>query len=257
MAWRKGSRGRKTYRRKYAYRRKAKKYGRVMFNIKKYLSSRAETKVYKTQLTYSVLNDRLAGTQPLGLIFRGTDQNQRVGESIRLVGIKVVYSFVPLASRWSGATRIRFMVVRGQAWAANVGLWSTLSAATEDMCWDKAAPRNGAEVWNSDMGALLMCQETVYPNLGIQATVLDPNEVPPTDNLMQVNNETTANGRRRKMWFSGKGRTVKWRTATDQYTFTESQPNLLVYASNLGSQMAYGTTLGTLYSTVHVYYKDM
>lgn len=256
MAWRKGSRGRKTYRRKYAYRRKAKRYGRVMFNVKRYLASRAETKVYKAQLTYTVLNDRIAATQPLGLIVRGTSQNERIGDTVRLVGIKLVYSFVPSASRWSGQTRLRMMIVRGQAWAGNTSLWATLSATTEDQIWDKAAPRNGSEVWNSDMGALLMNQETVYPTLGIQATINDPNEAPPTDNLLNVNNETTANGRRRKMWFSGKGKVVKWRTPTDQYTFTESQPNIVVYASNLGSQMLYGTTLGTLYTTIHVYYKD-
>lgn len=259
MAWRKYSKSRQAYRKRYRLRRRgARRFGRgVMSSVRRMLASRAETKVSKAQLTYTVSNDRVAYTQPLGLIVRGTSQNERIGESIRLVGYKLVWSFTPTANRWQGNTRLRVMIVQGQAWAAASSLFVPLSSGTEDQVFDKVAPRNGAEVWNSDMGRLLKQTEQRFPNYLVMSTTQNPNEAPPTDTILSHNWETNANTIRGKLWFPAKQRIVKWRSPSEQYSFTASQPNICVYAYNCGAGVGYGFTLGTLYMTIHVYYKDM
>lgn len=257
MAWRKFSKSRKAYRKKYRVRRRGARMfgGGIMSRVKRMLASRAETKVIKNQYTITLTNDRVFSSQPLGTILRGTGQNERIGESIRLVGMKIVYAFEPLSSRWSGQTRTRLMIVRGQAWAATSALFATLAAAVEDQVFDKAAPRNGAEVWNTDMGALLRNQETVWPQKVISTAAAQTGGPLPTQ-VNQIDSiETTDSSIRKKLWFPAKGSLVKWRNAAEQYTFTTSQPNLVFYAYNPSG--AYAAALGTVYMTIHIYYKDM
>lgn len=214
----------------------------------------SETKVFKAQYTINLLNDRVFSSQPMIPITRGTGQNERIGDSIRLVGFKLVYSFEPISTRWSGNTRTRVMVVRGQAWAAASALFASLASAVEDAVFDKAAPRNGAEIWNSDMGKLLRNQEKVWPQKAVQTGHTITGGPLPAQVDAVIANETSDSGIRKTMWFPGKMGLVKWRDAASQSQFTTAQPNLVVYSYNPSG--AYAVALGTMYMTVHVYYKD-
>lgn len=245
MVWRKKSASRKRYRKRYTRKRAWRKR-----RIPRLVYREAETKVLKTQLTYTCLNDRLASTQPLGLIIRGTGQNERIGESIRLQGIKCVWAFENNTSVVN-PVRLRIMAVVGGAWAAGSALLANLTATTEDQCFDKIAPRNGSEIWNSDMGKVMTSREVVFRGQMVPWVIA--NNAQPTTNA--VTNEMTDTGRRYSMWVPCRNRLVKWRDATSLFQFTVSQPNIVVYTNSPGR--VYGATLGTLYLTIHLYYKDM
>lgn len=256
------SAGRKRYRKRYLAKRKWKRTGGTYRLVRRVLDARAETKCFKAQYTVNLLNDRIFTSQPLGPIVRGTGQNERIGESIRLVGYKISYAFEAAAGRFSACTRTRMMIVIGQAWQATSALPATLPANVEDTVFDKVAPRNGAEIWNSDMGKLLANKEVVHPQKVITTGYIDNGQITnnttataTTTNVGATSLETTDPGVRYQLWYNNKQRLCKWRHNTDQWLFTSAQPNIVLYSYNPGA--GYGVAVGTIYMTVHVYYKDM
>lgn len=241
--------GRKSFRKRWRPRRKGYSRGSVKYAVARILDQKTETKVAKINGSYDVLNDRVASCQPLVQITRGTGNANRIGEQIRLVGIKVVYHFVPGAGLWTSNTRLRMMVLRGAAFSPGVAGFQAEAVAVADGLFDHAA-RGGHEIVDTDYAKLILNKETVIP-VGVNQTSVQNNAVPA---INQISNETMDDTHRYKLWFSGRKGLVKWRSAASQSLFTQSQPILALYAWH--AQTAQSVNIGTLYYTIHVYYKD-
>lgn len=256
--WRRGSKSRKQYRKRYNARRKWKRRagarGYIKSAIARYIDSRAETKVFKyTTALDPLANDRFYTCQPMGTIVRGVAQNERIGDHIRLVGMKLVFNFVPLSTIVATGIRFRMGFIKGARFGTGQSTFVAVSAGDEEAVFDKAAPRTGAEIMNTDQMAILQNRMKFYRPQYMQTQV--DNNVPINGGTNNIYNTLVDSVQRFTMWFPGQHRLVKWRTATDQWAFTQSQPQPFFYAFAQNTYV-HNTPLGTLNYTVHVYYKD-
>lgn len=237
-----GRRGRKRMRRM----RNAGKQS-IAKTVKRVLYKQSETKYYSYSGQLSCINDRMYVYNPLVGIVRGTAQNERVGESIRVVGYKIVYSFVPSSGITSGQTRLRFMALRGDVWSSQALAPSLVSTTTTDL--GLGTPRLGTEVFNRDTGNLLL-NRTWIPRMQ-----LDLGTSTVAGGVTTYDNSVVAPARRFRYWLPMRGQRVQWRSDTSNATFKFPVVSHAFYNYNPGT--AAGNTTGVINYNVYVYYKDI
>lgn len=244
----------KTFRRKVGRRgrkrmRRMRKKGAVSIakTVKRVLYKQAETKHYSYTGTVTLTNDQMYVYNPLVGIVKGTDQHTRVGESVRVIGYKVVYAFTPSIGVTAAQTRLRFVTVKGEMWSTSVTAPTVISAASLDLGF--GTPRVGTEVFNRDTGSLLL-NRTWIPRFQLDlatstvaggVTTYDQNVVVPA--------------KRFRYWLPMRGQRVQWRSDTSNSLFRFPVPTHGIYTWN--PALANGNTAGVLGYTVYVYYKDM
>lgn len=237
-----GRRGRKRMRR-------MRKKGTLSIakTVKRVLFKQAETKQYTVVGQVSVAHDQFYTHNPFVGIARGTGQDQRIGDNIRVIGIKVVYSFTPVVSLDAGQTRLRFFILKGDMWNNTYTTPTAISASALSLAF--GSTRVGTEVFNRDTGAILL-HRTWLPR---HQTYLSAGVV--SGSTTTYDNYAVLPAQRFRFWLPMRGQRIVWRSDAVTNLFRFDVPTVGTYCWN--NAVSPGLSIGTLGYTVTVYYKDI
>jgi hypothetical protein len=246
--------------RKFGKRKGGKSFKKRVLAV---MQQQVETKKYPGSGNFAVAKDTMVWACPYAGIIAGLSSTQRIGDTIRLVGLKYTFHVQPQTEAIArGDCRFRFVLARGAAVGRGPG--TVAFSATTGPYADGffGATRAGVEELNGDWAKYLMSKEfslkcTDYTQFltSQSAGQITQNLAATAGTIADVTNTYSAvfNAKKWSFYMPLKGQKVTWRGSTAD-DFKELLPIPHFWAWNDG--VAAGTLVGQVYWSLRVYFKD-